>query len=111
MMFNFQALPQLGDAKSILDIASDLADPSSGISSITIETAWLPPLSSEAPLAGEPSWLLQQLKPKVTVAFASGQTIVRAPYGEPGPSKWPWLAAGLVALLGVAGYVAWRKLR
>lgn len=91
---------------------SAYGDVSDLVQSITVETAWLPTITAEAPLAGPPSAILTWLKPKITVQLSTGQTITRAPYGEPGTSRWPLLA--VVLLLGTAagvGLLARRLLR
>jgi hypothetical protein len=54
------------------------------VNSITIESAFTPPLVIDKPFqAGTPNWFLSFLKPKITVALIGGQTAVSKPYGEP----------------------------
>lgn len=83
-----------------------------GITKVTVETAYLPKVELNDPFApGPPSPLISLLKPKITVEVSNMEPIVMAPYGEPGPTKFPIVmlvfAAGTVAL----AFVAWRFLK
>lgn len=81
---------------------------------IRVETAWLPTIDLPNPFQpGPPSPLLQALRPKITLSLeALGQQkdVVSAPYGEPGPSKWPAIQNLLLfAALGTLGYLVYRR--
>jgi hypothetical protein len=93
-------------------------DLASQVTRLRVESSYLPPLDLANPFQpGPPNPYLQRLRPKVTLEIAGGavRPIVLAPYGDPGPSRWPAvrgaLAFGAVALgaLVVAAFV--RKLR
>lgn len=72
------------------------------IKKVTVETAYLPRIELNDPFApGPPSPLMQALKPKITIETTGFSPMVMAPYGEPGPSKWP-----LVSVIGLAGFAA-----
>lgn len=81
---------------------------------VELRTRWLPPIAFDvdAPSGTEPGapgaagWLLAQLRPAVTVVTPVGAWS-RAPYGEPGESRWHVAAAVTVALL-VAAFVGVR---
>ena len=66
---------------------------------ITIETAFLPTITIDRPLAqrGQPSPLAALLKPRVTISGQFGDKVL-APYGDP-VNHWP---AVQMVLLGVA---------
>lgn len=70
------------------------------VTKATIESAYLPPIVIDKPFApgGEPNPLLKALRPRITVELASGSIapVVIAPYGDPGPSKWPMVRTGLL---------------
>jgi hypothetical protein len=71
------------------------------ITRIDVKTAYGPPLTVADPFApGPPNPYLQALKPEVTV-WLGDQPVKMAPYGKPGPSKWPWIQ-GAAILGGVA---------
>jgi hypothetical protein len=87
------------------------------ISSITVETAFLPPILINDPLSGGQggggsSAFLALLKPKITVnSPLSSDSYVSAPYGDPGNS---WEVIDLVLLAGVAvlgGFLLRRLMR
>lgn len=84
------------------------------VTGLTIETAWTPPLSIADPLKpGPPSPIMRALKPKVTVTLqGASQPMVFAPYGDPGPSRWPLIKVALI-VLGAAGvgYLVSRRRR
>jgi hypothetical protein len=104
-------LARLGaDIQDVLNAAQALADPTSGVQSIRVDTAWLPPITSEAPLAGPPSPILTWLKPQITVTYSTGKSFTAAPYGPPGESRWPLLAAGLMVAGALGALWAIRKL-
>lgn len=83
----------------------------------TIESEYLPTIQLNDPFRpGPPNPLLQALKPRITLEVAgSSRPIVIAPYGNPGPSKWPLIRAGLVAsglvLLGLGVRALMRRRR
>jgi hypothetical protein len=80
----------------------------SAVKAIRIESAWGPktritdPFSPSPP--GQTSVLGPFLKPKITLEMKSGWGGNRsiAPYGDPGPSKFPFLVAGVIALAALA---------
>lgn len=78
------------------------------IQSITVETAYGPPIVIDNPLQpSPPSSLLQALKPKVTIQLKNQSPTVITPYGDPGPTKWPMVKLGAYIVGGflVAGVV------
>lgn len=83
------------------------------VESITVETAYLPPIVISSPFAaGPPNPAAQFLRPKLSVQLAGqDQPLVIAPYGDPGPSAWPAVKFwGVAAAVGVLGYTALRLL-
>lgn len=69
--------------------------------SITIESAYGPTIVLDDPLKkGPPNPFLEKLQPKITVNVKGAKPIVLAPYGTPGPTKWPMIKNG--TLLGGA---------
>jgi len=96
------------------------------VESIEVQTTFGPPIfirdpfrksPSAVPAAGgeaqpgsgpAPSGLdpMRLLKPKVILTMRGGGTNEFAPYGEPGASRWPWLAVGVTAGLGALIYKA-----
>lgn len=86
-------------------------DLSKYITSLTVETEYLPPIMLSDPFApGKPNPLLQRLKPRVTLTLADGlgDPVVLTPYGAPGPSKWPVVQAfGIAAIVGVVVGIAY----
>lgn len=82
------------------------------VTAIRIETAWLPPIVVLDPFSvpktdepGAASQLGALLKPRISVEVGgASRPLAVAPWGEPGPSKWPALRLGLIvagAALGV----------
>lgn len=66
------------------------------IEQVRIDSEYLPTIVLDDPFApGPPSPVLQALKPQITLRVA-GRDIVMAPYGTPGPTKWPLVRAGAV---------------
>lgn len=84
-----------------------------GTLTATVETAWLPTFTvgivptAEAAAAG-PAFVTRILKPKVTIKSGNVRLGTIAPAGDPGTSKWPLLALGLLA---VGAFVFTRFLR
>ena len=74
-----------------------------GTLTATVETAWLPTFTvgivptAEAAAAG-PAFITRILKPKVTISSGSVRLGTIAPAGDPGTSKWPLLALGVLAV-------------
>lgn len=84
---------------------------------LRIETSYSPPIQLDDPFAPDApptldapnvtaSWILNQLKPKLTVMFPAEKRISVAPYGEPDPEGfnrmvWP-LRIGAAAIGGLA---------
>jgi hypothetical protein len=97
-------------AKSVSAIPGSQADLLSKlITQVDVETAYGPPITLKDPLKpGPPNPYLMALKPRVTLHVA-GQQFTMQPYGDPGPTKWPFVATG-AALVGAAGvaFVAYR---
>lgn len=90
-------------------IAAVIKDPRSSIESIVIQTAFGPdvvidyPFVEKDPNAPETfgDKIARRLKPKVTVNVKGYGPLEMAPYGDPGPTKWPtikWIGAGAAAL-------------
>ncbi len=71
----------------------------SGVQSVTIETAYFPPLTIDTSgnVKSSPSFIGQILKPKITVNVF-GQNISTAPYGQP-VSHWKNVKAILLVLV------------
>lgn len=64
------------------------------LTQVEIHTTYGPDIVLKDPLKpGPPSPYLQALKPEITLTFATGNKIAVAPYGKPGPSKWPQLVS------------------
>lgn len=80
------------------------------IKEIRISSAWGPDIVIDQPFSGAPSAsggsaLMGLLKPQITIVPAIngvGEQVV-APWGAPGPTKWPMVEAALVlaVLLGI----------
>lgn len=83
------------------------------ISRIDVETAYGPPIIINDPFKpGPPNPYLSALKPRVTLTIAD-QKVDIAPYGAPGPTKWPIIATGAAVagvLVGVWGVYRVAKL-
>lgn len=78
------------------------------VAEIKIESAYLPTIDLKDPFApgsqpGAGHWVLSALKPKVTIVprVAAIDPITAAPFGEPGPTHWPYVRVGLLALAGM----------
>jgi len=88
------------------------------VQEIRIESAYLPTIDLKDPFApgatpGAGHWLLEQLKPKVTIVPRQAyiNPITAAPFGEPGPTHWPTIKKGLtLAGLVLAGLAIKRLL-
>jgi hypothetical protein len=104
------------DLRGFGSIADVLAALSSGaitqpeqlISSITLQTAYLPDITMNSPLAPSPDPssvgpVMSALKPQITINFANNilDPMVIAPNGSPPATAWPYVEAGGV-LLGLA---------
>ncbi len=77
------------------------------VNSIQIESAFSPPIVMNDPLRpGPPNPMLQALKPRITIQLAAGAPIVLQPYGDPRPTKWPEVKAGVVVGGLLLGYLA-----
>jgi hypothetical protein len=77
---------------------------------VEVRTRFLPPLrfdvaapgdESEPEAGGVGGWLLAQLRPAMCVETPFGSWS-KAPYGEPGESRWPLAAAVAVVVLVAA---------
>ena len=77
------------------------------VAEIKVETAYLPTLDIKDPFkpgaSGGGNWILQHLKPRITIVpRASGVgPVTAAPFGDPGPTHWPAIKYGLLALAGL----------
>lgn len=81
------------------------------ITGLTVETAWTPPVVIRDPFKpGAPSPLMKLLRPRVTFELAGGKVkpLVIAPYGDPGPTRWPLVLAGGALVLGLVVYLVRR---
>ena len=78
--------------------------------SVTVESAWGPTIHVDYPLRDDgtpPTGILKFLKPKVTLRFKEPlPTFTVKPGGEPGETKWPWVATGAAFTLTVLGALA-----
>lgn len=83
------------------------------VTGIAVETAWLPTIVVRDPFSGvvspgASSWVLEWLRPRVSIELAGVPAGAVAPWGDPGPTRWPLVqtalivAAGTVALLTLA---------
>jgi hypothetical protein len=68
------------------------------IDGVRIDSAYLPAVVLSDPFApGPPNPIMAVLRPQVTIYPAGAfSPVVVAPYGEPGPSRWPMVRAGLI---------------
>lgn len=76
-----------------------LDDVLSQVSSVTVETAFTPPIVLNDPFkkSETPSPLMQMVKPRVTLKFKRYfHPAVMNPYGNPEPSKWPLVQMGVM---------------
>lgn len=81
------------------------------ITRIRVQSAFMPDVVIDDPFKpGPPSPLLGALKPKITVELLSGKPIVVAPWGEPGPTRWPEIKKGLVAVGVLAAVLIVRRM-
>lgn len=76
------------------------------VEELRIESAWLPPIVIARPFADSgPSPVASAvgsfLRPAITIRMVGGSEYRKAPYGEPGPSKWGYIPLALVAILAV----------
>lgn len=80
---------------------------------VVVETKWFPPLRVPLTDTGhaKPSYVLQALKPKVTL-MVQGRTITSAaPAGEPVPNQWPKVKIGLAIAAGLLVFSLLRVIR
>lgn len=78
--------------------------------SLIIETQLTPQISidlASGSSSGSSSWLMQIVKPRITIQTALGSKTV-APWGEPSTDYWPMIEWGL---LTVAALALWRLSR
>jgi hypothetical protein len=88
-------------------MASLLAD---SIKRITIRTAYGPDIVIDKPFApSPPSPLLKVLKPEILLDTDFGP-LQMAPFGRPGPTKWPFVVGTFIALAGFTAAVGVSKL-
>lgn len=73
---------------------------------IVIETALLPPIVLDRPMAdtgAPPNPLLSLLKPKISITTPlRPDPYVARPYGDPGATKWPVVAIGGAVVAALA---------
>lgn len=83
------------------------------ITGVTIESEWGPAITIPDPFKpAPPNPALQIIKPKVTLQIAGVGPVTMAPYGNPGPSKWPMVKMVALALAGGAAlYLIKRRRR
>lgn len=82
------------------------------VSGIRVETAWGPEFTVAPFASSTPSPIARALRPKFTVLLAGGGEYAIAPYGEPGPTKWPLIQAGLIfAGIVIAGMLISSRIR
>ncbi|MFA6118112.1 MAG: hypothetical protein WC729_29265 [Sphingomonas sp.] len=118
MIFSGTAEDILNTFKTVANVAKEAqGNPEGLIESIEIHTRWLPPILIDKPLVesnGVPSpadAFAKAFKPKVIVRVKGIPSIEYAPAGEPGPTRWPYVRAGLVVGgIGFA-YLIFRMLR
>lgn len=78
---------------------------------IEVRTAWLPTMQFSAmPSADPPGLLLRLLKPAIRVSAGPLGDVAAAPAGDPGETRWPILAVGLVVGLGWIAWMVYRGL-
>lgn len=75
------------------------------VTKATVETTYLPPITLDHPFdqggTAAPNPFLANLRPRITLELADGRLdpVVIAPYGDPGPSRWP-LVKGVLLVTG-----------
>ncbi len=82
------------------------------IKEIRIDSEYGPSITILAPFSGSPSGssvggsaILGMLKPQITIVPAGGLSDqVVAPWGVPGPTRWPYIE-GLLVMMGIIGVV------
>lgn len=85
------------------------------ISRIDVDTAYGPSITLDDPFApGPPNPYLQKLKPRVKLHMRGEgiEPVKIAPYGDPGPTKWPLIQTSLyVGAFVIAGGLLYKLLR
>lgn len=85
------------------------------ISRVEVDTAYGPSIKLDDPFApGPPNPYMQRLQPRIRLYWRGEgvEPLKIAPYGDPGPTKWPLVQAALVgAGFIVVGGMLWRLLR
>lgn len=99
-----------GPLDTLIQLAQGKIQPEQLLERVTIESAYGPTVRLDRPLEGPTSPALRFLRPRVTIELKGLAPITLAPGGDPPPTKWPAVQAGL-AFLGVttvllAGYGA-----
>ena len=84
------------------------------VDQIRIDTTLLPSFTIDQPFSSSPSAspskIMDILKPKLTITTGySSSPVVVAPYGDPGVTQWPWMAAAGLGLVGLM--VLWKMKR
>ena len=89
------------------------------VKSIKIQTAYGPDIVIPRPFEPAPppppgaKSAADYLRPRIEIQLGGGKPITWAPYGDPRPSKWPLIKAGLVGvgMLILLGHLARRPRR
>jgi hypothetical protein len=72
------------------------------ITSITFKSAYGPTVPLNNPFApAPPSPFMQVFKPRIEIGIKGTDPIIIQPYGDPGTTKWPLVAAALTLGAGV----------
>lgn len=78
------------------------------VSKIVIDSEYGPQIIIDQPMAaggsGTPSWVMDLLKPQITVITPFGNKVI-APWGTPGPTRWPEIKIALLVIAAVAAGV------
>lgn len=79
------------------------------VKSIKIQTAYGPDIFIPKPFEPAPppppgtKTAADYLKPRIEIQLGGGTPITWSPYGDPRPSKWPMIKAGLIGVGVIAG--------
>lgn len=87
------------------------------IAKIEVRSAWGPTITIDRPFGpeqapGASDALARLMQPEVVAYGAGGgRVFARAPYGAPGPTKWPFIALFAVVGASVVAGLVLRRLR
>lgn len=109
---------QLSQARTQLAATGNaISNPTDSLEWVRVETAYTPVAQLEKPLVSRPAeggtpsdGVMRHIRPKITLKFKGLKPIVAHPWGEPGPSKWPYIATVGSLGLGALGYAVSRRL-